>query len=122
MSLLAVFIASLGLFGLAAHSAEQRTKEIGIRKTLGATTLGIVRLLSWEFVRWVLLANLLAWPVAYLFLRSWLRGFAYRVDLADQWPWFVGAAVLSFVIAWLTVLAQAVRAGTANPVKSLRYE
>ncbi len=122
LSLLAIFIACLGLFGLAAHAAEQRTKEIGIRKTLGATTMGIVRLLSWEFVRWVLVANLLAWPVAYAFLKSWLQGFAYRIDLPTQWPWFVGAAVLSLVVAWLTVLSQAVRAGTANPVKSLRYE
>ncbi len=122
LSLLAVFIASLGLFGLAAHSAEQRTKEIGIRKTLGATTIGIVRLLSWEFVRWVLVANLLAWPVAYLFLNSWLQGFAYRIDLGGQWIWFLGAALISLIIAWLTVLAQAVRAGAANPVKSLRYE
>ena len=122
LSLLAVFIASLGLFGLAAHSAEQRTKEIGIRKTLGATTIGIVRLLSWEFVRWVLVANLLAWPIAYVFLKSWLQGFAYRIDLGGQWMWFVGAAVLSLVVAWLTVGFQAVRAARANPVKSLRYE
>jgi putative ABC transport system permease protein len=122
LSLLAVFIASLGLFGLAAHAAEQRTKEIGIRKTLGASTPGIIRLLSWEFTRWVLVANLLAWPIAYLFLNGWLRGFAYRIGLPAQWGWFVFAAVLSLVIAWLTVGAQAVKAAAANPVRSLRYE
>jgi putative ABC transport system permease protein len=122
LSLLAVSIACLGLFGLAAHAAEQRTKEIGIRKALGASTPGIVRLLSWELIRWVLAANLLAWPVAYLFLRGWLKGFAYRIDLSAQWLWFVGAAVLSLVVAWLTVGFQAVKAAAAKPVKSLRYE
>lgn len=122
LSLLAVFIASLGLFGLAAHAAEQRTKEIGVRKALGASTIGIVRLLSWEFTRWVLAANLLAWPAAYLFLTRWLQGFAYRIDLPAQWIWFVFAAALSLVVAWLTVGIQAVKAATANPVQSLRYE
>jgi putative ABC transport system permease protein len=122
LSLLAVFIGCLGLFGLAAHAAEQRTKEIGIRKALGASTAGIVGLLSWELIRWVLVANLLAWPVSYLFLNGWLKGFAYRIDLAAQWAWFALAAVLSLVVAWLTVGFQAVKAGAANPVKSLRYE
>ena len=122
LSLLAVFIASLGLFGLAAHAAEQRTKEIGVRKALGASTIGIVRLLSWEFTRWVLAANLLAWPAAYIFLNRWLQGFAYRIDLPAQWVWFVFAAALSLVVAWLTVGAQAVKAAAANPVQSLRYE
>jgi len=122
LSLIAVFIACLGLFGLAAHAAEQRTKEIGIRKALGASTTGIVRLLSWELIRWVLVANLLAWPVAYLFLNGWLRGFAYRIDLAAQWVWFVCAAALSLAVAWLTVGFQAVKAAAAKPVKSLRYE
>ena len=122
LSLLAVFIASLGLFGLTANAAERRTKEIGIRKALGASTMGIVRLLSWEFTRWVLVANLLAWPAAYLFLSRWLHGFAYRIELPAQGKWFVFAAALSLVIAWLTVGAQAVRAAAANPVRSLRYE
>jgi len=122
LSLLAVFIASLGLFGLAAHAAEQRTKEIGIRKTLGASTTGIVRLLSWEFTRWVLAANLLAWPAAYLFLYRWLQGFAYRIELSAQLEWFMLAGCLSLIIAWLTVGAQAVKAASANPVRSLRYE
>jgi putative ABC transport system permease protein len=122
LTLLAVFIAGLGLFGLAAHAAERRTKEIGIRKVLGASTAGIVRLLSWEFTRWVLVANALAWPAAYLFMKRWLQGFAYRIELSAQWEWFVLAAGLSLVVAWLTVAGQAVKAAVANPVRSLRYE
>jgi putative ABC transport system permease protein len=122
LSALAVFIACLGLFGLAAYAAEQRTKEIGIRKVLGASTPGIVRLLSGEFTRWVLAANLLAWPVAYLAMNRWLSGFAYRIELASQVGWFFLAAVLSIVIAWLTVGFQAVKAASADPVRSLRYE
>jgi len=122
LSLLAVIIAGLGLFGLAAHAAEQRTKEIGIRKTLGASTPGIVRLLTWEFTRWVLAANLLAWPAAYLFLSRWLHDFAYRIELSSQLGWFVFAGGLSLIVAWLTVSAQAVKAASANPARSLRYE
>jgi len=122
LSLLAIFIASLGLFGLAAHAAEQRTKEIGVRKVLGASTSGIVRLLSREFTLWILIANLLAWPVAYLFLNRWLRGFAYRIELSNQLGWFVFAGGLSLIIAWLTVGVQAVKAAAANPVQSLRHE
>ncbi len=122
LSVLAVFIACLGLFGLAAYAAERRTKEIGVRKVLGASTPGIVRLLSGEFTRWVLAANLLAWPVAYLAMRRWLQGFAYRIDLSSELGWFVLAALLSVIIAWLTVGFQAVKAATANPVRSLRYE
>jgi putative ABC transport system permease protein len=122
LSALAVFIACLGLFGLAAHTAEQRTKEIGIRRVLGASTAGIVALLSGEFTRWVLAANLLAWPVAYLVMNRWLRGFAYRIELSSQLGWFVLAAVLAIVVAWMTVGFQAVKAAMANPVRSLRYE
>ncbi len=122
LSALAVFIACLGLFGLAAHTAEQRTKEIGIRRVLGASTAGIVALLSGEFTRWVLAANLVAWPVAYLAMNRWLGGFAYRIELSSQLGWFVLAAVLAVVIAWLTVGFQAVKAALADPVWSLRYE
>lgn len=122
LSALAVFIACLGLFGLAAYAAEQRTKEIGIRKVLGASTPEIVRLLSREFTRWVLAANLLAWPVAYVAIHHWLSGFAYRIELASQLGWFFLAGVLSVVIAWLTVGFQAVKAALADPVRSLRYE
>jgi putative ABC transport system permease protein len=122
LSGLAVFIACLGLFGLAAYAAEQRTKEIGIRKVLGASTPGIVRLLSGEFTRLVLAANLLAWPAAYLAMNRWLGGFAYRIELASQLGWFLLAGVLSVVVAWLTVGFQAVKAAVADPVRSPRYE
>jgi putative ABC transport system permease protein len=122
LSVLAVFIACLGLFGLAAYAAEQRTKEIGIRKVLGASTPGIVRLLSGEFTRLVLAANLLAWPVAYLAMSRWLDGFAYRIDLASQLGWFFLAGGLSVVIAWLTVGFQAVKVARTDPIRSLRYE
>ncbi len=122
LSGLAVFIACLGLFGLAAFAAEQRTKEIGIRKVMGASSSGIVLLLSKEFTLWVLAANLLAWPAAYWAMSSWLQGFAYRIPLLPQLIWFLLAAVLSLLIAWLTVGFQAIKAAMANPIKSLRYE
>ncbi len=122
LSGLAVFIACLGLFGLAAYAAEQRTKEIGIRKVMGASSSGIVLLLSKEFTRWVLAANLLAWPIAYLAMSRWLQGYAYRIPMLPQIGWFVLAAAVSVFIAWLTVGFQAVKAALADPIKSLRYE
>ena len=122
LSGLAVFIACLGLFGLAAYAAEKRTKEIGIRKVLGASTSALVALLSREFIFWVLAANLLAWPVAFLAMDRWLQGFAYRIGLFSQIGWFVLAALLSLGIALITVGFQAVKAALADPVRSLRYE
>ncbi len=121
-STLAIFIACLGLFGLASFAAEQRTKEIGIRKVLGAPVSGIVVLLSKEFTRWVLVANIIAWPLAYLAMHNWLRGFAYRINLNSQFGFFLIAALGALFIAWLTISFQAVKAATANPVDSLRYE
>jgi len=119
-SFLAVFIAGLGLFGLASFVTEQRVKEIGIRKVLGASVLNIVALLIKEFTKWVLAANLIAWPLAYLCMTYWLQNFAYRVALTP-WP-FLWAAGLAFVIALATVLYQTLKAAMANPVDSLRYE
>jgi predicted permease len=119
-SILAVFIACLGLFGLVSFSTEQRTKEIGIRKVLGATVPGIVMLLGKDFVKLVLLANILAWPVAYYAMNSWLQDFAYRVNI--NLLVFLVTAVLSAFIALVTVSSQATKAAMANPVKSLRYE
>lgn len=119
-SILAIFIACLGLFGLASFTTERRTKEIGIRKVLGATVLGIVVLLSKEFTKWVLIANAIAWPIAYYSLNKWLQSFAYRTHITVLT--FIFAAGISFMIALLTVIYQALRAATANPVKSLRYE
>jgi putative ABC transport system permease protein len=119
-SLIAILIACLGLFGLAAFAAEKRTKEIGIRKVLGATSPNIMFLLSSEFTKWVLLANILAWPIAYFAMNNWLQGFAYRI-IIRLWP-FVFGAMLSFAIAMLTVSYQAIKSCVSNPVDSLRYE
>lgn len=117
---LAIFVACLGLLGLAAYMAEQRTKEIGIRKVLGASVGGIVVLLSKEFLKWVLIANVIAWPIAYYFMRSWLENFAYRIDLTVGV--FLLAGVVALVIAMITVSLQAAKAATANPVDALKYE
>jgi len=119
---LAVFIGCLGLLGLAAYSAERRTKEIGIRKVLGASPPQIVMLLSKEFSRWVLAANMIAWPVAYLAMHFWLNGFAYRINLNHQLGFFVLAGTSAFGIALLTVGFQAVKAALADPVRALKYE
>ncbi len=117
---LSLAVACLGLFGLAAFAAEQRTKEIGIRKVLGASLAGVVGLLSKDFVKLVLLANVIAWPVAYFTMNKWLQNFAYRIDLG--WWVFVLAGGATLLIALLTVSAQAIKAALANPVDSLRYE
>jgi len=119
-SILAIFIACLGLFGLASYTAEQRTKEIGIRKVLGATISGILKLLTKEFSKWVFFANLIAWPIAYFAMNKWLQGFAYRASI--EVTFFVLSAVIALAIALLTVSYQALRAAKADPVKSLRYE
>lgn len=117
---LAIFIACLGLFGLASFMAERRTKEIGIRKILGAKVGGIVLLLSREFAVWVLIANVFSFPLAYIISNKWLQGFAYRINLG--WEIFVLSAVLALVISLVTVSYQAIKAAVANPVESLRYE
>ncbi|MGB2905488.1 MAG: ABC transporter permease [Candidatus Aminicenantaceae bacterium] len=117
---LAVVIGCLGLFGLAAFTAEQRTKEIGIHKVLGASAPGIIRLLLREFVILVGLANLVAWPLAYLVMRRWLQDFAYRVS-PSVWI-FLLAGLLTLFIALFTVSFQAVKAALADPIRSLRYE
>ncbi|HEX9972049.1 MAG TPA: ABC transporter permease [bacterium] len=117
---LAIFIACLGLFGLASFMAERRTKEIGIRKVLGAKVGGIVLLLSREFALWVLIANIISWPVAYWAAKQWLQGFAYRINLG--WEIFVFSSILALAIAILTVSYQAIKAALANPVEALRYE
>jgi len=117
---LAVLIGCLGLFGLSSYSAEQRTKETGIRKVLGATTSNVTLLLVREFTKWVLLAALIAWPVGYYIMNTWLQNFAYRIRLGVDT--FVLSALLALAIAILTVTYQAVKAAVANPVDSLKYE
>jgi len=119
-SLLAIFISCLGLFGLSAYSAEIRTKEIGVRKVMGASTPQVVALLSKDFTRWVLLANLIAWPLAYFIMQNWLTNFAYRIHISPLT--FLLSALLALAVALITVSYQAVRAASANPIDSLRYE
>ena len=119
-SFLAIIIASLGLFGLAAFVTEQRTKEIGIRKVLGATESGIVFLLSRQFAKWVVLSNLFAWPIAYYFMQKWLQRFAYQTSIS-AW-YFLFAFIVVLFVALLTVCYQTVKAARSNPVELLRYE
>ena len=117
---LAIFIACLGLFGLASFTAEQRTREIGVRKVLGASVGNIVLLLTRQFVWLILAANLIAWPLAYFAMNNWLQNFAYRIDFG--WSIFLIAGGAALLIALLTVGYQAVKAALTDPVKALRYE
>jgi ABC-type antimicrobial peptide transport system permease subunit len=117
---LAIFISCLGLFGLVTFTAEQKTKEIGIRKVLGASVTGIVRMLSKDFLKLVLIAAIIAFPVAWWVMHKWLNDFAYRVDIG--WWVFVVAGIAALLIALLTISFQSIKAAIANPVKSLRTE
>ena len=117
---LAVFIACLGLLGLAAYTAERRTKEIGIRKVLGVPAQGLFFLLAKEFTRWVAVASIIALPLAYLAMHNWLQGFEYRVQV-DVGTLFL-AALAALLAALLTVSYHALRAVSRNPVEALRYE
>jgi putative ABC transport system permease protein len=119
-SALAILIACLGLFGLASFTAEQRTKEIGVRKVLGATVAGIIGLLSRDFVKLVAIAFVIAAPLGYFAMQRWLQNFAYRIDIG--WWIFALAGGLALLIALLTVSMQAIKAALANPVEALRYE
>ena len=110
----------MGLFGLASFSAEQRTKEIGIRKILGASVTNLILLLSREFIKLVVIAFVLAIPLAYYFTTMWLNAFAYRINIGLEVFVFAGGA--SFIIAWLTVSYQALKVASANPVDALRNE
>jgi putative ABC transport system permease protein len=119
-ALLAVIVACLGLFGLAAFTAERRTKEIGIRKVLGARSRDIVRLLAWQFSKPVIVANLIAWPVAWWLMRDWLNTFDARIDLGPT-P-FVLAGGLALAIALGTIAGHALKVARSNPILALRYE
>ncbi|MFC3711871.1 FtsX-like permease family protein [Sphingoaurantiacus capsulatus] len=119
-ALLSVVVGCLGLFGLAAFTAERRTKEIGIRKVLGARTRDIVRLLVWQFSQPVIIANLVAWPVAWWLMRDWLNGFDTRISLNPML--FIGAGLLAMVIAAGTIVGHALKVARANPIHALRYE
>ena len=121
-SVLAIFIGCLGLFGLASFAAEQRTKEIGIRKILGASDSLIIVLLSKEFTRLVLAASVIAIPLAYLAMSTWLKGYAYRININNHIVLFLGASFAALAIALGTISFQAIKAARSNPVDSLRYE
>jgi putative ABC transport system permease protein len=117
---IAIAISCLGLFGVAAFTAERRTKEIGLRKAFGARTRDIVRLLLWQFSIPVLIANAIAWPVAYFYLHHWLQSYAYRITLNPLY--FVAAGIVALAIAWMTILGHAMRIARASPIHALRYE
>jgi putative ABC transport system permease protein len=117
---LAIFIACLGLFGLASFTAERKTKEIGIRKVLGASIGQLLLLLSRDFMKLVLAANIIAWPLVWYAMNQWLQGFAYRASLG--WLMFALTAAVALLIALLTVSYQTLKAALANPVEALRYE
>ena len=117
---LAIFVALLGLLGLVSYTVELRRKEIGIRKVLGSSVPGIISLLSNQYVKWVLAANIIAWPIAYYAMQKWLQNFAYKTTIT---PWvFLGAAAIELLVAVMAMSIQALRAATANPIQSLRYE
>jgi putative ABC transport system permease protein len=117
---ISVLLACLGLFGLAALAAINRTKEIGIRKVLGASLPGIVKLLSKDFLKLVVIALIIATPLAWYFMNKWLQDFAYRISIG--WWVFIAAGSLAIIVAFVTIGFQAIKAGVANPVKSLRTE
>ena len=116
----AIVIACLGLFGLVAYAAEQRTKEIGIRKVLGASAGNIIGLLSKDFLKLVIIASVIAFPIAWYAMHKWLLDFAYRISIG--WWIFLLAGIIAILIAFITVSFQAIKAAVANPVKSLRTE
>jgi putative ABC transport system permease protein len=119
-TLLAIIISCLGLFGMASFMAQQRTKEIGIRKVLGASVARIIFLLTREFAKWVLIANIIAWPLAFYAMRSWLNDYPYRIHI--HITVFIVSGMAALTIALMTVIYQAVKAAAANPVDSLKYE
>jgi putative ABC transport system permease protein len=118
--IVAILIGCLGLYGLAVFTADRRTKEIGIRKVSGARTRDIVKLMLWRISGPVLVANVIAWPLAYAYLRHWLDGYAYRVPLSPSY--FVGAAAAALLLAWATVYGNTLRLARASPIHALRYE
>ena len=119
-SLLAVFISVLGLFALASFATDKRTKEIGIRKVFGASVREIIQMLVWQFSKPVVIANLIAWPVAWYFLSGWLEGFVYRISLSPGF--FLVGGFVALLIAWGTVAGLALKVARTNPIKALGYE
>ncbi len=120
--MLAGVVAYLGLYGLATFTAERRTREIGIRKVMGAGARDIVILLVWQFSRPILLANLFAWPAAWVLMSGWLEGFEYRIGDTTVLVLTLSAGLLALMIAWLTVASRALRVARSSPITALRYE
>jgi len=120
LTILAIIISAMGLYGLASYTAEQRTKEIGIRKILGATVGQIMNMLTRDFIKLVLIANLFAWPISYILAKDWLANFSYQIDI-PIWP-FILAMGIALVIALVTVSMQAYQAANSDPVDALKYE
>jgi len=119
-TVLAIFISCMGLFGLASFMVEKRTKEIGVRKVLGSTIWALIILLSKEFTKWVILSNIIAWPVSYYILDKWLSNYAYKTDLSIVI--FLFSGVIALIIALLTASVQTFKAANSNPIKILKYE
>jgi len=119
-TILAIFVAYLGLYGLASFSAERRTKEIGIRKVLGASAYQITLITSKEYLKWIIFGNIIAWPTAYFFINKWLQNFAYRINIS--WLIFIIALISVIFIAFISVSYQSIKAANKNPADSLRYE
>jgi len=119
-SIIAILIGCMGLFGLASFTVEQRTKEIGVRKVLGATVANIITLLSKDFMKWVIMSAVIAYPVVYYLMKTWLSNFVYKTDI-QIFTLFAAGFIVVF-IAFLTVSFQAIKAAMTNPAKTLRYE
>jgi len=117
---LAITIACMGIFGLASYTAEQRTKEIGIRKVMGASVITIINLINKEFLRLVIISNIIAWPIAWYFMKNWLNNFIYKIDLSI-WP-FIISGFIAIIIALLSVTYKSLKASSTNPIDALRYE
>ena len=120
LTILAIIISAMGLYGLSSFTAEQRTKEIGIRKVLGASVSQIMKMLTKDFIKLVLIANIFAWPITYLLAKNWLSNFSYQIDMPIM-P-YVFATILALIIALLTVSTQAYLAANSDPVNALKYE
>ena len=117
---LSIFLSCLGLYGLSSFMAERRTREIGIRKAMGARSWQIVTLFSWDALKWILISNLIAWPIAWYAMNHWLENFAFRIQIG--FTIFILSGLIALLIALFTVSWQAVRAAITNPVKALKYE
>ena len=121
-ALLAVFIACMGLFGMASFTVDRRVKEIGLRRVMGAKVKDIVKLLGWNLLKPVLIANVIAWPIAIFAMQRWLERFPYRFNPLLLIPICLGSGLIALAIAWFTVAGNTTRAAKKNPIHSLRYE